>query len=153
MPLRLKGYESSFVPLWVCPDRKLPLKRLCAASKAHYYKTNPWPKSLMICTAAATHSDSYFATEKGATSPTQVQLAIVCPRDHHQSQDYHYSRLDLECWLPFRQSPPSKHPRHVPRAEILHWCLQSPFPRHSKVLKLPRSTGCCNSRSSFSGIH
>ena len=27
----LKEYESTFVPLWVCPDRKLPLKRLCAA--------------------------------------------------------------------------------------------------------------------------
>ena len=39
-----------------------------------------------------------------SSSPTQEQPAFVCPQDHHQSQDYHYSRLDLECWLPFRQS-------------------------------------------------
>ena len=39
----------------------------------------------------------------GPTSPTQVQPAFVCPQDHHQSQNYHYSRLDLECWnaVPF----------------------------------------------------
>ena len=42
-----------------------------------------------------------------------MQTAFVGPQDQHQSQDYHYSRLDLECWLPFRQSPPSQHPRHV----------------------------------------
>ena len=30
-----------------------------------------------------------------------MQPAFVCPQDHHQSQNYHYSRLDLECWLPF----------------------------------------------------
>jgi len=63
-------------------------------------------KSLMICTAAATHPESY-STNHFPTNPTQGQPAFVCPQGHHQAQDYHYSRLDLECWLPFRQSPPS----------------------------------------------
>ena len=45
--------------------------------------------------------------EEGPTSPTQVQPAFVCPQDHHQSQNYHYSRLALECCLPFCQSLPS----------------------------------------------
>jgi len=37
--------------------------------------------------------------------------------------------------------------------EIFHWGIQSRVPFPPKVLKLPRSPGCCDSQSSFSGIH
>ena len=34
-----------------------------------YYKTDPWPKSLMICTAAPTHPESYSTTGRGSYKP------------------------------------------------------------------------------------
>ena len=35
-------------------------------------------------------------------------------QDHHQSQNYHYSWLDLDCWFSLCQFPSPKHPCHVP---------------------------------------
>ena len=66
LPLCSKVHESSFGPLWGCPTRKLLSKRLCVSSFAHSYKTGPWRKSLMICTAAATHPKSYSTTGRGS---------------------------------------------------------------------------------------
>ena len=52
----------------------------------------------------------------GGNTPQELfcPQEFVCPQDYHQPQDHYYSRLDLVCWFSLCQSPPLKHPCHVP---------------------------------------
>ena len=147
LPLRLKEYESTALEEVMC--RVLgPL-----------LQDGSLPKSPMICSAEATHPESYSTTGRGSyklyTSATCVCLPTR-PSSVPKLPLFSAGSGMLAPFLPVSTvltPSPRTGAEHCCSLKILHWCLQSFFPCYSKVLKLPRSTGCCNSRSSFSGIY
>ena len=59
------------------PGSETALEEVMCRVLGPLLKTDPWPKSLMICTAAATHPESYSTTGRGSYKP-YTRAACVC---------------------------------------------------------------------------
>ena len=135
-PLLLKVYESTLDPLWVCPVRKLPLLQdgILAKIADDLYCGGNTPQELFC------NWKRVLQALHNCNLRLSAHKTIICPKTTSIFGCI-FSAGSL-C-----QSPPLKHPRHVPWAEhsgsdeILHWGIQSPVPCHPKVLQLPHSPG------------